>query len=312
VKKILPVLVFALTATAFTTSAQNSCPTIINSTFKVTDDAVVPCMKTVSFDFINPSSGNKRINVTVNVANIDVLNICYDASGQNGVQRTITTPAFTACNLAAIKVLVTPYTGSSCGSAACAPTIISIGGALLPVIFSSFTVSRMTNNVQLKWSTGTEINNKGFIIERNSNGSWEQVGYVASTALNGNSSSRIDYQYTDASFAKGMTQYRIKQVDIDNSFKYSEVRAIRGLEQDAKTVVFPNPSNDGKTTVVFADASRRDIAVTDMAGRTITQYRSYTANSLQLSNLLPGMYSLRTTNLESGEISTEKIIVAMH
>lgn len=307
-KKYLFALAIALIAT--TTIQAQSCPEILQSTFSLKNDNVVPCLKTFSFDFINHSNGSKRIKVNVAVANVNLIQICYDASDEKDVQRTITTPGFLSCLVSDIVISLTPYNGSNCNTADCAPTIIMFGSTLLPVSFSSFTVTRSNDNVLLKWSTVSEINNKGFIVERNSNGNWEQLNFVASAALNGNSSNRIDYQYSDINYAKGMTQYRIRQIDIDNKSKYSEVRAIHGTAQVAKTVIYPNPSNDGRTNIVFETTARREIILTDMAGRMINQWRAYTANSLQVSNLLPGIYNLRFTNLETGERSMEKIVIA--
>lgn len=240
------------------------------------------------------------------------VNACVDASGQKDVQRTYTSPSFTLCNLSNLEILITPYTGSSCEdiTTACAPTVRSIGGAALPVTFSSFSASRVNTTVQLKWETTTEINNSGFTIERNTGSSWEKVAVVASKSADGNSTEKLSYQYTDISTTKGMSQYRIKQTDFDGQSKYSEVRAIRGQDQVAKTTVYPNPAVDGRVNVVFADASARNIVLVDMAGRTIKQWNKYTGNSLQVSDVAPGMYSIRISNLETGDIASEKIIMS--
>jgi hypothetical protein len=180
----------------------------------------------------------------------------------------------------------------------------------LPVIFSNFVVSRSNSIVNLKWETATEINNSGFSIERNISGSWEQIAFVPSQANGGNSTDKISYQYFDNNYTKGISQYRIKQIDIDGQFKYSEVRAIRGTDQEAGTTVFPNPSVDGKVTVLFANASVRDIMLTDMAGRTVKQWNGYNANSIFINNLTPGMYTVRSINRETNEQQVQKIIVS--
>ena len=180
----------------------------------------------------------------------------------------------------------------------------------LPVSFKSFTAARNRSNVLVKWETATEINNSGFAVERNINGSWEQVAFVASQAVNGNSDAILSYQYIDLNNTKGITQYRIKQVDIDLKSKYSEVRAIRGEGQLGKTVVYPNPTNDGKVNIVFEDGNvSRDISVSDMSGRTIKQLRGITNNNITIENLTPGMYSLRIVIPSTGEQSVEKIVV---
>lgn len=304
--------VFAAVAILFSVSvnAQSSCPVITNSSFQIQTDAGNPCLRTVTFNFYNPTNGAKRINVVITAGSAVIINDCVDASNQVNVVRTYTSASFTACDISQIKVAITPYTGSHCGSSACAPTTYSIGGAPLPVVFTYFSAQRNNDVVVLKWETATEINNTGFAIERNKNGTWQQVGFVATKAINGNSESKLSYSYNDINYNKGMTQYRLKQIDIDGASKYSDIKAIRGTEQDAKTVLYPNPSADGKVNVVFADAASRDIAVMDMTGRIVKQYSSFSSNSLQITGLSTGMFSIRIINNETGVQTTEKFMVA--
>ncbi|MBK5269478.1 MAG: T9SS type A sorting domain-containing protein, partial [Bacteroidia bacterium] len=183
--------------------------------------------------------------------------------------------------------------------------------ATLPVTFKSFTATRNHSNVLLKWETALEQNNSGFYIERNISGTWEQVAFVPSLAAGGNSSSDLSYQYTDLNNVKGITQYRLRQVDFDTKSKYSDVRAVRGDGQAGKTVVYPNPSYTGKVSVVFEDATvTRNVFLSDMSGRMINRWKAVTANNIQIDNLTPGMYSLRIVVPETGEQSVEKIIVS--
>ncbi len=127
---------------------------------------------------------------------------------------------------------------------------------LLPVELSSFEYSLNNNIVVLKWATATEINNYGFEIERlalpgeqseqiqNTAASrWENIGFVKG---NGNSNIARNYTYTDNSVrGSGAFKYRLKQLDIDGSFKFSKeltvtvnVPAAYFLKQN-----YPNPFN---------------------------------------------------------------------
>jgi hypothetical protein len=162
----------------------------------------------------------------------------------------------------------------------------------------------------LKWETASEQNNSGFAVERNVNGNWEQVSFIPTQAPNGNSESVLSYSYTDLNNSKGVSQYRIKQVDFDNKSKYSEVRSVKGDGQLGNTIVYPNPSVDGRINVVFDDATTiRDIAVVDMSGRTVKQFRGITNNNITIDNLQPGMYSLRVFVPGTGDQSVQKIVV---
>ena len=150
-------------------NAQASCPVILNQTFHFNVDQSDPCIKSISFDFYNPTNGDKRIKVIVKVNNVEVVNNCVDASGQMNVQRNYTSPTFTACSYVGIVVTVTPYTGINCLGAGCGATLSSSNGSPLPVIFGAFTATKSNSSVVLKWETLTEINNSGFAIERNTN-----------------------------------------------------------------------------------------------------------------------------------------------
>jgi hypothetical protein len=180
----------------------------------------------------------------------------------------------------------------------------------LPVHFRSFTAARNHSNVLLKWETTFELNSDGFAVERNTRGVWEEIAYIPSQAANGNSDALLTYTYNDLNNLKGVSQYRIRQVDLDGKAKNSDIRAVRGEGQLGNTIVYPNPTSDGRVTVVFEDASvKRDVSVIDMTGRVIKQFKGITNNNIQIDNLTPGVFSLRIVIPETGEQSVEKIVV---
>ena len=114
----------------------------------------------------------------------------------------------------------------------------------LPVELNSFTASENNNSVELKWSTSTEVNNYGFSVERRvKNSEWGAVGFVQG---NGNSNSKKEYSFTDNNVSSGNYSYRLKQIDNNGSFTYSNVVDVTcnlqlstfGLYQN-----YPNPFN---------------------------------------------------------------------
>ncbi len=111
----------------------------------------------------------------------------------------------------------------------------------LPVEMTSFSATTSGNSVILTWTTATEVNNRGFDVERNASGSWESVGFVAGT---GTSTAPKAYSFRDENVAGSMVQYRLKQTDFDGSFSYSNTIEVEltpsvfTLEQN-----FPNPFN---------------------------------------------------------------------
>jgi len=195
--------------------------------------------------------------------------------------------------------------------------IVYAGGALcveqapLPVAFGAFSANRSNSVVALKWTTATESNNLGFEIQRLiGNGSWQTISFVATQAAQGNSASDLTYTFNDINQTKGISQYRIKQIDIDKRSKYSEIRAVRGENQKGKTIVYPNPSSDGKVNLVFDDASGiRDISLMDMNGRVIKQMKGVTNNNILFDNLTAGIYTVRIVNNETSEQEVQKFVV---
>jgi hypothetical protein len=182
--------------------------------------------------------------------------------------------------------------------------------ALLPVTFSSFTAKRDQSNVVLQWETSSEQNNEGFAVERNINGVWNLLTFIPSQAAGGNSNSRLVYKYEDLNAVKAVSQYRLKQIDIDGQFKYSQIRSVFGEAQAAKVIVYPNPSGNGKVSVVFEETNgTHDISLMDMTGRVIKQWKAV-YNNIQIDNLTSGIYHLRIVSRETGIQTVEKVVVS--
>jgi Secretion system C-terminal sorting domain len=204
-------------------------------------------------------------------------------------------------------VLVTP------NSLCLQPIIYQSVCSTLPVEMKNFTAARLqqSTTVNLKWTTSTEINNTGFEVQRSlGNNNWQSVAFVNSQASGGNSTSDINYSFNDLNTSKSVSQYRLRQIDVDARSKYSEIRSVRGLDQKGGIIIYPNPTNDGKVNVIFEDINAiYDISVVDMSGRMIKQMKNITSNSIQIDNLAPGMYTLRVVVPETGEQTVEKIVV---
>lgn len=225
----------------------------------------------------------------------------------------VVTGTIPAVNINQDLILVATLTGGPAGGGTVVILIPSSLCAPLPVTFKSFNATRVSRtNVALRWETATEVNNSGFAVQRNmGGGAWELLGFIPTQATDGNSSVPLTYTFSDVNnSSKGITQYRIKQVDIDGRAKFSEIRAVRGYEQSGKVIVYPNPSNNGKVNVVFDDAEgTRDVMLMDLSGRMLKQWKGVTGNLLQIDNLSQGMYSLKVLNRETGAQSVEKIVV---
>jgi hypothetical protein len=135
----------------------------------------------------------------------------------------------------------------------------------LPVELSSFTAKVLrSGGVKLDWRTETEVNNYGFEIERLQDFNieklqdWEKIGFMQGY---GNSNSPKDYSFTDLNATYGKYAYRLKQIDTDGQFEYSNV-----VEVDAGNIPddivleqnYPNPFNPS-TKIKFALAKTQQV-----------------------------------------------------
>ncbi len=182
----------------------------------------------------------------------------------------------------------------------------------LPVKLSSFTAMRTNDRVKLNWTTASEINNRGFYIMRqNGNNGWQVMGYVPSAATNGNSDIAINYSFTDINSLGGVTQYRLQQVDMDNSITYSDIRMVKGMDQTGRLLVFPNPSPDGNLNIVL-DNMGTDLTVRliDMNGRLVKEWNNVTNGRIFVSHVASGMYTLRVWERNTGQVQQLKVIVS--
>ena len=95
----------------------------------------------------------------------------------------------------------------------------------------------------MNWTTATEINNFGFEVQRAKfNKNWSTFGFVKGS---GSTAERKYYSYSDENVVPGKYQYRLKQIDFDGSFEYSnEIEVEIGLPDEfALYQNYPNPFN---------------------------------------------------------------------
>ena len=124
---------------------------------------------------------------------------------------------------------------------------LSIGcGLALPVklIEGSFKGEVINNSVKLTWQTAIEVNSKGFNVEGSADGiHWENIGYVASRAVNGNSTTGFLYGFKDLHPRTGHNYYRLVEVNKNGSVKYSSVIDV-AYSGASNLSVYPNPATD--------------------------------------------------------------------
>ena len=183
-------------------------------------------------------------------------------------------------------------------------------GNIMPVTLTSFTAARNKSTATLKWETVTESNNTGFeILKSAENGTFQKVGFVTTKASGGNSNAKLSYEFTDANPGKGVTLYRLRQVDADGRSQLSEIRSVKGDGIQGTVTIFPTPSTTGDVSVSVTGLRSYDLYVTDMSGRVIREYKRLATDYTKITNLQSGMYMLKIVDLKSGEQTSEKILV---
>jgi hypothetical protein len=139
---------------------------------------------------------------------------------------------------------------------------------LLPVEFLSFTGSNIEAGNQLNWQTASEINNSGFEVQKSANGvNWELIDWVEGK---GRTTDITSYELLDRLPFSGDNYYRLKQIDYDGKYEFSEVINIKRVAGDVSIQVQPNPSDgDFTVTVENPNKEKMKIILFDSVGQTV-------------------------------------------
>jgi hypothetical protein len=203
------------------------------------------------------------------------------------------------------------------GTSTTAPTLtidairvgINWGQVTLPVAFIKIGGFATEANNIVYWSTASEVNNHGFEVERSFDGvNFENIAFVKGA---GHSSQLNNYQYTDATAAHGTVYYRLKQIDFDGAFTYSEVVTIKaGIAKVFQSS--PNPfANELSVEILSANKTTAQIEVVDLMGKVLVSANKQIEagnNTIELNtSVLPtGIYFIRS--VVNGESHTQRIV----
>ncbi len=189
---------------------------------------------------------------------------------------------------------------------------IGLLASALPVKLTNFNVRRMTtSNVQVSWQTQTEQNNKGFDIERrleNETG-FVTKGFIASKASNGNSTMPVDYSFADANTYKGISYYRLRQVDLDDRAYYSLIKAVRG-EATVNVLIWPNPTEGQFSIRLEGVDGQKEAHIMDLNGKLVQKITIKGTQQVNIRHLQAGTYILHIPDaFGPGASFTEKVMV---
>jgi hypothetical protein len=181
----------------------------------------------------------------------------------------------------------------------------------LPVEMLSFNAELIGEAVELTWATASETNNRHFVVQKRVNDQWQAIGTVDG---HGTATSQHSYKFADRDYRQGNTAYyRLKQVDFDGSYEYSEVRAVSSeLAEAFRFITHPNPVRDRliltlnaihpeKATVVIRNALGQQVL-----SRRISLQKGRNRQALSLKFLKGGPYFLSIKTAE--QVHHQKIV----
>ena len=168
----------------------------------------------------------------------------------------------------------------------------------LPVELLHFTAQKTGDHVSLKWATASETNNSHFVVQKRIDDQWQAIGTVKGY---GTASSKHSYTFADRDYQQGNTAYyRLKQVDFDDSYEYSEVRSVSSeLEKALSMTTYPNPVADAVTLSLNSSQKQgakvviRNVLGQQMLSRELSLQQGENQQTLNLESLKTGQYFLK-------------------
>ncbi len=183
--------------------------------------------------------------------------------------------------------------------------ISELNGWPLPVTLLNLQVRKTnTTTAQLTWQTATEINNKGFEVQRSIDGNYfSDVRFINGA---GNANDIREYSITDVPGRTGRVYYRLKQIDFDGNSKLSNIVSVL-FDKLGIIKVYPNPAQRQVTVEGIENFSK--LQILDATGKLLKEQninKQYQV-SINLNELTSGLYLLRLVNEK--EIQIIKLVI---
>ena len=153
--------------------------------------------------------------------------------------------------------------------------------AVLPVELISFEAKLLNRDVILTWKTASEINNEKFELQASQDGiEFKTIGEVKGR---GTTDKMQHYAFVDKNAQEGLNYYRLKQVDYDEKYEYSNIVTIEARTSAIDiSNIYPNPTSSGLFNLEYSSTKNKNLEVTvlDMSGKVVLS---------RIENIISGM-----------------------
>lgn len=250
-----------------------------------------------------PANSTQAVTWSVNGTNAHSTNVDILLSTDGGATFSVLALAVANNGTYNITVPNTPSAsariliqGSTGGNFKSASTFFDVSNANftisspLPIELLSFEARKISNeSIQLLWSTASEVNNDHFDVEKSINGT---EFYTMNTVKGkGNSIEIANYDLMDKHPVYGNNYYRLKQVDLDGSFKYSQIVVVKIDSKVNHLVVYPNPAKNSISLSGIDFSEVKEIQIYNQLGQLVKTANS-AFNTINISTLNQGVYNM--------------------
>jgi len=229
-------------------------------------------------------SGNNSATISYNIGAGEVVAVILEDDSGDIIDQSYTFMVPTCNNY---SVTLTAWTNPSGSGSSCSDPPPVIAPVVLPVEFGDFTVDNFDSGVLVQWTTHSETNNEGFEIQHSQNNTeFKTVGWVPGA---GDSHDIKKYRFEDQLNGNGIYYYRIKQIDLDGNFSYTDTRSI-SVRVNNKITIFPNPAVE---SLNVSNLSTGWINIHNSMGQKIKSiYVDSPSKVIDVSGLSSGVYYL--------------------
>ena len=174
-------------------------------------------------------------------------------------------------------------------------------------------ISRNSATAQIAWQTIRESNIRASEVQKQyGHQQWQSTYNVVVQTPNTNTSKTLNYHYSDQPNTvlnnnNTSVENKITQVVVDQNRSYNDLR--RENRSGVFVRVFPNPSTDGRFTVIFPDASTLyNVQLVGLNGAIVQQWNSVNGNNYQINVQQPGTYIINILDRNNLLVGSQKVI----